>query len=146
MVSKAQVMALASGDAWLERAPISCCSALLAAARAICRQRSSPWSRTDVRQFLAVIINLGLVVIDVKEVFRQCAILRTTPSSSVLCAMELADYPRDQAVMYRRLAERSDDPVVKNKMLELAVHLRGGRQPYRGSSARRVAGLSESRK
>jgi hypothetical protein len=34
--------------------------------------------------------------------------------------MELADYLRDQAVMYRRLAERSDDPVVKNEMLELA--------------------------
>ena len=34
--------------------------------------------------------------------------------------MELADYLRDQAVMYRQLAERSDDPVVKNEMLELA--------------------------
>ena len=33
--------------------------------------------------------------------------------------MELADY-LDQAVMYRQLAERSDDPVVKNEMLELA--------------------------
>jgi hypothetical protein len=50
----------------------------------------------------------------------KCAILGTTPSSSVLCAMELADYLRDQAVMYRQLAERSDDPVVKNEMLELA--------------------------
>jgi hypothetical protein len=50
----------------------------------------------------------------------ECAILRTTPSSSVLCAMELADYLRDQAVMYRQLAERADDPVVKNEMLELA--------------------------
>ena len=48
------------------------------------------------------------------------AILGTTLSSSVLCAMELADYLRDQAVMYRQLAERSDDPVVKNEMLELA--------------------------
>ena len=36
MVSKAQVMALASGDAGLTRAPISCCSARPAAARAIC--------------------------------------------------------------------------------------------------------------
>jgi hypothetical protein len=34
--------------------------------------------------------------------------------------MELADYLRDQAVMYRQFAERSDDPVVKNEMLELA--------------------------
>jgi hypothetical protein len=34
--------------------------------------------------------------------------------------MELADYLRDQAVMYRQLAERSDNPVVKNEMLELA--------------------------
>ena len=34
--------------------------------------------------------------------------------------MELSDYLRDQAVMYRQLAERSDDPVVKNEMLELA--------------------------
>jgi hypothetical protein len=34
--------------------------------------------------------------------------------------MELADYLRDQAVMYRQLAEGSDDPVVKNEMLELA--------------------------
>jgi hypothetical protein len=50
----------------------------------------------------------------------ECAILGATPSSSVLCAMELADYLRDQAVMYRQLAERSDDPVVKNEMVELA--------------------------
>ena len=48
MVSKAQVMALASGDAGWRRAPTSCCSARPAAARAICRQRSgSPWSRMD---------------------------------------------------------------------------------------------------
>jgi hypothetical protein len=50
----------------------------------------------------------------------KCAILGTTPSSSVLCAMELADYLRDQAVMYRKLAEQADDPVIKNEMLELA--------------------------
>jgi hypothetical protein len=35
--------------------------------------------------------------------------------------MELVDYLRDQAVMYRQLAERADDPVVKNEMLELAL-------------------------
>jgi hypothetical protein len=34
--------------------------------------------------------------------------------------MELADYLRDQATMYRQLAEQSDDPVIKNEMLELA--------------------------
>jgi len=34
--------------------------------------------------------------------------------------MELADYLGDQAVMYRKLAEEADDPVVKNEMLELA--------------------------
>jgi hypothetical protein len=46
-------------------------------------------------------------------------ILGTTPSSSVLWTMDLADYLREQAAMYRQLAE-SDDPVVKNEMLELA--------------------------
>jgi hypothetical protein len=30
------------------------------------------------------------------------------------------DYLRDQAVTYRQLAERADDPVVKNELLELA--------------------------
>jgi hypothetical protein len=50
----------------------------------------------------------------------EFAILGATPSSSVLWAMELADYLRDQAVMYRKLAEQADDPVVKNEMLELA--------------------------
>jgi hypothetical protein len=34
--------------------------------------------------------------------------------------MELADYLRDQATMYWQLAEQSDDPVIKNEMLELA--------------------------
>ncbi len=32
----------------------------------------------------------------------------------------MADYLRDQAVMYRKLAEQADDPFVKNEMLELA--------------------------
>jgi len=49
----------------------------------------------------------------------EYAILGTTPGSSV-CAMELADYLRDQAAMYRQIAEQSDDPVIKNEMLELA--------------------------
>jgi hypothetical protein len=30
------------------------------------------------------------------------------------------DYLRDQAAMYRQLAEQTDDPVVKNELLELA--------------------------
>jgi len=34
--------------------------------------------------------------------------------------MDWPDYLRDQAAMYRRLAEQADDPVVKNEMLELA--------------------------
>jgi hypothetical protein len=45
---------------------------------------------------------------------------RNTPSSSVLCAMELADYLRDQAATCRQFVEQTDDPVVKNEMLELA--------------------------
>ena len=48
MVSKAQVMAIAAGDSWLEKGAISCCSARPAAARVISRQRSgSRSSRTD---------------------------------------------------------------------------------------------------
>jgi len=59
MVSKAQVMALASGDAWLAKGanillfgppggPTSSSSAHRVAARAICRRRSGlPWSRMD---------------------------------------------------------------------------------------------------
>ena len=34
--------------------------------------------------------------------------------------MELSHYLRDQAVMYRKLAEQANDPVIKNEMLELA--------------------------
>ena len=34
--------------------------------------------------------------------------------------MDWPDYLRDQAAMYRKLAEQADDPVVKNEMLELA--------------------------
>jgi hypothetical protein len=34
--------------------------------------------------------------------------------------MDWPDYLRDQAVMYRKLAEQTDDPVIKNGMLELA--------------------------
>ena len=34
--------------------------------------------------------------------------------------MEWPDYLRDQADMYRKLAEQADDPVVKTELLELA--------------------------
>ena len=34
--------------------------------------------------------------------------------------MEWADYLRDEAAKYRQLAEQTDDPVIKNEMLELA--------------------------
>jgi len=34
--------------------------------------------------------------------------------------MNWADYLRDQAARYRQLAEQTDDPVVKNELLELA--------------------------
>ena len=37
-----------------------------------------------------------------------------------LCGMDWPDYLRDQAAMYRQLAEQADDPVVKNELLELA--------------------------
>jgi hypothetical protein len=37
-----------------------------------------------------------------------------------LCGMDWADYLRDQATMYRQLAEQTDDPAVQNEMLELA--------------------------
>ena len=35
-------------------------------------------------------------------------------------AMDWPDYLRDQADMYRQLAEQADDPAIKNEMLELA--------------------------
>jgi hypothetical protein len=50
----------------------------------------------------------------------KCAILGRRPVHRYR-AMELADYLRDQAVMYRKLAEQADDPVVKNEMLDLAL-------------------------
>jgi hypothetical protein len=43
-----------------------------------------------------------------------------TPNSLGLCGMDWPDYLRDQAAMYRQLAEQADDPVVKNELLELA--------------------------
>jgi hypothetical protein len=37
-----------------------------------------------------------------------------------LCSMDWADYLRDQATMYRQLAEQTDDSAVQKEMLELA--------------------------
>ena len=37
-----------------------------------------------------------------------------------LCSMDWPDYLRDQAAKYRQLAEQTDDPVIKNELLELA--------------------------
>jgi hypothetical protein len=51
----------------------------------------------------------------------DAALLGTTPAESTLCTMDWADYLRDQAAMYRQLAEQADDPVVKNEMLDLAL-------------------------
>jgi hypothetical protein len=44
----------------------------------------------------------------------------TTPNSLGPCGMDWPDYLRDQAAMYRKLAEEADDPVVKTELLELA--------------------------
>src|SRR5260370_42260032 len=46
--------------------------------------------------------------------------LSSCPVHLYFRAMDWPDYLRDQAAMYRRLAEQADDPVVKNEMLELA--------------------------
>jgi hypothetical protein len=35
-------------------------------------------------------------------------------------SMDWPDYLRDQAIMYRQQAEQTDDPIVKNELLELA--------------------------
>jgi len=34
--------------------------------------------------------------------------------------LDWPDYLRDQAVKYRQLAEQTDEPLIKNEMLELA--------------------------
>ena len=46
--------------------------------------------------------------------------VRQTTQLIGMCGMDWPDYLRDQAAMYRQLAEQADDPVVKNEMLELA--------------------------
>ena len=42
------------------------------------------------------------------------------PRLAGLHDMDWPDYLRDQAAKYRQLAEQTDDPVIKNEMLELA--------------------------
>ena len=39
--------------------------------------------------------------------------------------MDWPDYLRDQAAKYRLLAEQTDDPAIKNEMLELAIPMIG---------------------
>ena len=41
-------------------------------------------------------------------------------SSSVLSGTDWPEYLRGQAAKYRQLAEQTDDPVIKNELLELA--------------------------
>jgi hypothetical protein len=45
---------------------------------------------------------------------------QSVDASSTECGMDWPDYLRDQAAMYRQRAEQTDDPVVKNELLELA--------------------------
>jgi hypothetical protein len=48
-------------------------------------------------------------------------VLMVVDAPSTDCAnMDWADYLRDQATMYRQLAEQTDDPGVQNDMVELA--------------------------
>ncbi len=65
--------------------------------------------------------------------------------------MEWDDYLRQQAATYRQLAEKAEDAVVKKELLDLADvceevrlgrRLRRGRQQHRGSSYKRVNGMS----
>ena len=39
----------------------------------------------------------------------------------VACHMDWADYLRDEAAKYRRLAESAEDPVIKQELLDLAT-------------------------
>ena len=45
---------------------------------------------------------------------------RDDPNSWEFCSMDWPDYLRDEAAKYRHLAEQTDDPVVKDELLELA--------------------------
>jgi hypothetical protein len=55
-----------------------------------------------------------------QERFPGFVLMVVDPLLNGLCGMDWADYLRDQATMYRQLAEQTDDPAVQNEMLELA--------------------------
>jgi len=59
--------------------------------------------------------------------------------------MEWDDYLRQQAATYRQLAEKAEDAVVKKELLDFGRRLRRGRQQHRGSSYKRVNGMSRFR-
>src|ERR1700747_2619582 len=73
-------------------------------------------------------------------------------SRTRLVAMDDIDWPdyfRDEAAKYRRLAEQTDDPVIKDEMLELASvceevannledRLTGGETVAHGATAQRI--------
>jgi hypothetical protein len=46
--------------------------------------------------------------------------IAVTAQLTGLCSMDWPDYLRDQAAKYRQLAEQTDDPVIKDELLELA--------------------------
>ena len=46
--------------------------------------------------------------------------IAVTAQLAGLCSMDWPDYLRDQAAKYRQLAEQTDDPVIKDELLELA--------------------------
>jgi hypothetical protein len=53
----------------------------------------------------------------------DCLLTMRSPSRPWLIGphnMDWADYLRDEAAKYRQLAEQTDDPLIKNEMLELA--------------------------
>src|SRR5215471_4734749 len=72
------------------------------------------------------------------SVKRDCLVF-----SGEIC-MEWDDYLRQQAATYRQLAEKAEDAVVK-KTPRLGRRLRRGRQQHRGSSYKRVNGMSRFR-
>jgi hypothetical protein len=42
--------------------------------------------------------------------------------------MHYSDYVREQAAKYREFAEKTEDPFIKQELLDLAAGLRRGRQ------------------
>jgi len=60
--------------------------------------------------------------------------------------MDWPDYLGDQATQYRRLAEKTEDPLIKQELLELAEICEEGSQRHRGSSVRWVTNSSGASK